>query len=59
MNVLIEYDDDTEMLSITNTIDDECVFYGNYWDFNRGPENFRQLFERLGLEVELKKRLFE
>ena len=59
MNVLIEYDDDDEMLSITNTTDDECVFYGNYWDFARGPESFRQLFQRLGLDVELKKRSFE
>ncbi len=48
----ISYNDKEEMLSIRNG-NDESVFYGNYWDFSRGPESIARFLTELGLSVEI------
>ena len=42
----------TEMLSISKE-DGECLFHGNYWDFDRSGLGFKKLLEELGHEVKL------
>lgn len=50
--IIIKEDQDCEMMSIT-TSEGECLFYGNYWDFNRTGDSFKSLFEKLGFDVKL------
>jgi hypothetical protein len=49
--VVITEDSSSEMLRIT--VGDECLFEGNYWDFNRDGTTFKRLFKSIGAEVEL------
>lgn len=50
--IIIKQDTSCEMLSIS-TEDGTCLFYGNAWDFNISGENFKYLFEKIGLETEI------
>lgn len=50
-------DSESEMLQMT--IEDECIFEGNYWDFDRSGENFRRLFEYLGFKVSLEEKDYD
>ena len=50
--IIIKQDKNSEMLDIT-TDDGKCLFYGNDLDFNRQGINFKSLFEKIGLEVEI------
>lgn len=52
-NVLIEYDRNCEMMSITSK-NGKVIFYGNYWDFDREPESLKRFIEKLGLKVDMK-----
>lgn len=49
--VVIKQDNSCEMLAIYK--DDDCVFFGNEWDFSRSGRSLTKLFRQLGLEVEL------
>jgi hypothetical protein len=48
----IKYSESEEMIQIINQ-DGKVVFSGNYWDFDRSPEGFKNLFELLGLKVSM------
>jgi len=52
--IIIKEDTSCDMLTIElkNESENKCLFHGNYWDFNRDGEEFKRLFEAIGLEVE-------
>lgn len=50
-NIKITEDSTTEMLRIE--IDNECIFEGNYWDFDRSGDGFKKILDKIGCNVEL------
>lgn len=51
--VEVVIDSNTEMLSIT--VDNECAFFGNFWDFDR-PESIVSLLHKLNVDLTVSKR---
>lgn len=49
--VKISYNPDEEMMSITT--EDETLFYGNYWDFDRSPKQLAKFLKKIGVDVHL------
>jgi len=54
VKIKITEDSESEMLKIET--ETECLFEGNYWDFNRGGSSFKEFFESMGIEVELEEK---
>lgn len=49
--IVIEYDESCEMIKI---LQNKIVLVGgNYWDFDRSPKGFQDLFSKLGFNVTL------
>ena len=51
--VIIAYDDSNDMIEITRG--DECVFYGNEWNFHRDAKSLGRFLSSLGMDVKMKK----
>ena len=49
--ITITYNENEEMMVIKNN--EEVVFYGNYWDFDKSPHGLKSFIENLGLQTEL------
>ena len=47
----INYNDNEEMMSIMHN--GKCLFYGNFWDFERDPESLAEFLQKLGITVNL------
>lgn len=58
INIIITNDSDSEMMKI-ETSEGNSLFYGNYWDFNRDPESFAELFKALNMNTEIKEIEYE
>ena len=57
MKIKITEDRSSEMLRIE--CGDKCLFEGNYWDFDRCGKSFKELFENMGLQVELEEKDYD
>lgn len=55
--VVIYKDENCEMMKIIN--DGKTIFEGNYWDFERGPDNISRFLKKLNIKAEVKKYEFE
>ena len=55
--VLIEDDTDNAMMSIS--FNGECLFDGNYWDFDHSSDGLKKLLEQMGLAVTIEETTLE
>ena len=55
--VVITNDSTCEMLRIM--CDDDCLFEGNYWDFEQSDTSFKKLLEAVGCEVQVNEKDYE
>ena len=55
--VLIKDDSNNSMMSIS--VGDNCLFYGNYWDFDRSAIGLKELLEQMGLAVTIEETTLE
>ena len=53
MKIKILDDPSCEMMEIYK--DDDCIFCGNYWDFDYSPIGIKDFLKELGLNVTRKK----
>lgn len=56
IDCVISYNPDEEMMSISDK-NDKCLFYGNYWDFDKSPTGIAEFLKKIGLKVKIDKKL--
>lgn len=56
--IIIKHDIIDKMISIEDE-NGKNLFYGNYWDFDRSPNGFKSLFEKMEFNVIIINERFE
>ena len=56
---MIKITEDTSSEMIMIEYKGKCIFTGNYWDFSRDSEGFKELFEGMEFKVEVVEKDYE